>query len=447
MPKLSTTDHETEGRRGIAARLPPREHSATMRASSLILAAVIAAAACHSAAAECGMFDEIRCERDPTLSFCPCGSATPTPVAVPTPVTVPAPVPAPTAPIDPFCAARCARIPTPTTGCPCPGTPAPVAPTPTAVPTVVPSVAPMASTPTAVPTIAPTVAPVASLREPYPCPVIPNDVFAEVRLVDGLASFPGTCNQGRLEAKDSAGVWGSVCDAGFAQEGFGTKNAQVVCRQLGLPSAGAEWAGSGTTAETPGLEAPAFAISRRVSCLGNETRLSECRTLRGTDECKPVEIRCQDPYPPPPPSPPSPPSPPPSPPSPMPPPSPPPPPPASLTMQLRGTGFSSEGRLYMFQDGRWGTVCLTSSFDQFAARAACKQMGLSPSGAVAFGMAGEEGLYERTADLDAANIPIVMTWTFCKADLFLADLQYACDWNNYGAGTCGHKRDVWLKCN
>ena len=49
----------------------------------------------------------------------------------------------------------------------------------------------------------------------------------QIRLVDGATSI-----EGRLEFCTD-GVWGTVCD-----DNWNRQNAAVVCRQLGIPSAG-----------------------------------------------------------------------------------------------------------------------------------------------------------------------------------------------------------------
>lgn len=52
-----------------------------------------------------------------------------------------------------------------------------------------------------------------------------------VRLVDGETSY-----EGRVEVCHS-GQWGTICDL-YVGYSWGYQEAQVVCRQLGLPTAG-----------------------------------------------------------------------------------------------------------------------------------------------------------------------------------------------------------------
>ena len=58
-------------------------------------------------------------------------------------------------------------------------------------------------------------------------PVGPQCTENSIRLVDGSTPY-----EGRVEVCLS-GQWGTVCD-----DGWGDKEAKVVCRQLGYPTSG-----------------------------------------------------------------------------------------------------------------------------------------------------------------------------------------------------------------
>ena len=80
-----------------------------------------------------------------------------------------------------------------------------------------------------------------------------------VRLVDGDNPF-----EGRVEVLHD-GSWGTVCD-----DDWTLKEANVVCRQLGLDGASSAVEG-GVFGEGSGKIWMA-----RVKCFGNERRLSDC---------------------------------------------------------------------------------------------------------------------------------------------------------------------------
>ena len=96
------------------------------------------------------------------------------------------------------------------------------------------------------------------------------DRIYQVRLVDG-----NNLDQGRLEVYHN-GTWGSVCD-----DYWSTKDAQVVCREIGLPVAGARASYYGQFEEGVGE-----IWMDNVTCSGSENNLSECGHAGwGTHNC------------------------------------------------------------------------------------------------------------------------------------------------------------------
>ena len=94
----------------------------------------------------------------------------------------------------------------------------------------------------------------------------------QVRLVN---DYEGAINQGRVEVYHDD-QWGTVCD-----DGFTTENAQVVCRELGLPDTDALVAAYGLFG---------FGDARiwmdDVICNGSESNLSECaHRCWGSNNC------------------------------------------------------------------------------------------------------------------------------------------------------------------
>ena len=93
-----------------------------------------------------------------------------------------------------------------------------------------------------------------------PCPVF-------VRLVDGRTPY-----EGRVEVfyQDQ---WGTVCD-----DGWGIEEANVVCRQLGYPSASRVW----TNAHF-GQGSGSFAFTD-LNCAGNESSIEQCQHSGWSDQ-------------------------------------------------------------------------------------------------------------------------------------------------------------------
>jgi len=90
---------------------------------------------------------------------------------------------------------------------------------------------------------------------------VPNCfVEGEIRLVQGTTS-----REGRVEVC-LGGVWGTVCD-----NGWGTVDARVVCRQLGYPTLGARAFSYGYFGRGTGPIVMAY-----VRCSGRESHLANC---------------------------------------------------------------------------------------------------------------------------------------------------------------------------
>ncbi|XP_078665719.1 neurotrypsin-like [Branchiostoma floridae x Branchiostoma belcheri] len=94
--------------------------------------------------------------------------------------------------------------------------------------------------------------------------------FPGIRLVGG--SSP---NEGRVEVFHNNGQWGTVCD-----DEWGLKDAHVVCRQLGYPSA--------TEARTSAAfgQGSGKIWLDNVACRGNEKTITDCRHNGwGSEDC------------------------------------------------------------------------------------------------------------------------------------------------------------------
>ncbi|XP_019630260.1 PREDICTED: scavenger receptor cysteine-rich domain superfamily protein-like [Branchiostoma belcheri] len=130
----------------------------------------------------------------------------------------------------------------------------------------------------------------------------------DIRLVGGNSS-----NEGRVEVFHD-GQWGTVCD-----DGWGLEEAHVVCRQLGYPGATearvrAEFGqGSGQI------------WLDDVACDGSETTISDCGHggwgLHNCEHSEDAGAVCE------------------------------------RDIRLVGGNSSNEGRVEVFHDGQWGTVC------------------------------------------------------------------------------------------
>ncbi|KAJ8047464.1 Deleted in malignant brain tumors 1 protein [Holothuria leucospilota] len=151
----------------------------------------------------------------------------------------------------------------------------------------------------------------------------------EIRLINGLSS-----NKGRVEIFHD-GQWGTVCD-----DGWGDTDAAVVCRQLGFSGTAvafvSAWFGYGS--------GPIWL--NNVECTGSERTLRECLNQGwGTLSCSHSEdagVRCDD-YG------------------------------MDNDIRLRNGPSSNQGRVEVFHDGQWGTVCY-DGWNDTAAEVVCRQL-------------------------------------------------------------------------
>ncbi|PVD22132.1 hypothetical protein C0Q70_17937 [Pomacea canaliculata] len=212
-----------------------------------------------------------------------------------------------------------------------------------------------------------------------------------VRLVGG-----GNGQEGRVEISYN-GTWGTVCDDYWDHD-----DAVVICRMLGLPTnnvipRGGGYFISGTRPTKIWLD--------DLKCLGSETSIAQCPHAGwGQSNCLHSEdagVVCGGSVP-------------------------------MSPIRLVGGLTTHEGRVEIFYNNTWGTVC-DDFFGTEEATVVCRSLGFQTQGAVAFPRA-RYGAGTGTIWLDDVS---------CAGSEQYLDM---CAYRPWGHSNCAHREDVSVSC-
>eukprot|EP00057_Strongylocentrotus_purpuratus_P008416 XP_011662890.1 PREDICTED: deleted in malignant brain tumors 1 protein [Strongylocentrotus purpuratus] len=217
-------------------------------------------------------------------------------------------------------------------------------------------------------------------------PTLTNAQETNIRLVSG-----STIRVGRVEVLYN-GEWGTVCDSGWDMQ-----DARVVCRSLGFGQALEAVSGAGFGEGTGTI------VLDDVNCSGNEEDIFQCGNAElGISNCghgQDAGVRCAQ-FP-------------------------------SANIRLINGSNPTEGRVEVFYNGTWGTVC-DSYWDDYDAQVVCQSLGFAAFGVANFRATFGEG-----------TGPIWMTETKCKGDeMDLLDCPHTSP-PHY----CEHRYDAGVQCN
>ncbi|XP_030851451.1 deleted in malignant brain tumors 1 protein isoform X3 [Strongylocentrotus purpuratus] len=210
----------------------------------------------------------------------------------------------------------------------------------------------------------------------------------DVRLVGG-----STAAEGRVEIYYRSS-WGTVCDGTYT---WAREESQVVCQQLGY-SGNAE-----THAKAAFGQGTGTIWLDDVNCIGGETSLSSCTHRNwGTNNCSHAEdvgVRCQT---------------------------------SDVTdgsLRLAGGARTNEGRVEIYHNGQWGTVC-DDNWDTTDANIACRQLGYK----------GVDVLINGGSGLG----PIWLDEVTCLGSEFRLS---SCPHSGWGVNNCSHSEDAGMRCS
>ncbi|XP_029281880.1 deleted in malignant brain tumors 1 protein-like isoform X2 [Cottoperca gobio] len=201
-----------------------------------------------------------------------------------------------------------------------------------------------------------------------------------VRVVNGS----NRCN-GRVEVYQE-GNWKRVCSSDWDNE-----DANVVCREIncGTPS---------TQAKVPNFGEATGLDSIKPNCLGNESSISQCNFLKSSENCVDATIFCEN----------------------------------SKPIRLMNGTSQCSGRVEVYHNGQWGTIC-DDRWGMQEAVVACREMNCGAALAVKF-----KSFFGRGHDqvwLDDVD---------CTGhEKSLAD----CPHKNFGDHDCDHNEDAGLICS
>ncbi|XP_072024719.1 scavenger receptor cysteine-rich domain-containing protein DMBT1-like [Amphiura filiformis] len=213
-----------------------------------------------------------------------------------------------------------------------------------------------------------------------------------IRLVGGSSVF-----EGRVEVLYE-GEWGTICD-----DGWGIEEGQVVCRQLGYGPAitveGEAFFGAGTGP----------VLLDELQCTGTENTLMSCKSLGWKNhDCGHAEdsgVICDFPAA-----------------RPIPP---------LHGLRLVGGAVRTEGRVEIFHEGKWGSIC-DDGWDENEANVVCRQLGYP--GAVRV---------ESDSLFGHGSGDVWLDDVICDGtEAALAD----CNHNGWGIHDCTHREDAGVVC-
>ncbi|XP_071505116.1 scavenger receptor cysteine-rich domain superfamily protein-like [Diadema antillarum] len=214
------------------------------------------------------------------------------------------------------------------------------------------------------------------------CSVTDNE--GNLRLVDGLSD-----EEGRVEIYHDD-EWGTVCD-----DQWGYDEAKVVCSQLGFPGVDDSYVSFGSGTGTIHLD--------DVSCLGSESRLADC-THRGwgSNNCQHTEdvgVRCSYRN-------------------------------NEGNLRLVDGLSDEEGRVEIYHDDEWGTVC-DDQWGYDEAKVVCSQLGFP-------------GVDDSYVSFGSGTGTIHLDDVSCLgSESRLAD----CTHRGWGSNNCQHTEDVGVRCS
>uniref|UniRef100_A0A8B9J760 SRCR domain-containing protein n=1 Tax=Astyanax mexicanus TaxID=7994 RepID=A0A8B9J760_ASTMX len=208
-------------------------------------------------------------------------------------------------------------------------------------------------------------------------------VGLNVRLVGGTE----TCS-GRVEVYYK-GQWGTVCD-----DGWGLNEAYVVCRQMGCGGAvgahGSAYFGRGTGP----------ILLDNVNCFRSDSSITECRHNGfGRQNCnhgQDAGVTCSD-----------------------------------NVRLVNGMGFCN-GRVEIYHDGQWGTVC-GDNWDMKDAEVVCRQVGC-----------GRALSITHSAHFGEGNGPVLLDDVGCSGQ---ENNLLSCSHGGLGIANCSHSEDASVVCS
>ncbi|XP_078333514.1 uncharacterized protein LOC111100876 isoform X4 [Crassostrea virginica] len=221
----------------------------------------------------------------------------------------------------------------------------------------------------------------------------PTDVTAEttVRLVGGRNEY-----EGRIEVLHN-GIWGTVCD--FYHSYDVSRISDVVCRSLGLP-----WNTSETYCCAPYGQGSGQVWMASVDCEGSEARIEDCMHVGwGPTSCshqQDLSVSCL--------------------------------PDNNNTIRLVGGDSEYEGRLEVYHNGIWGTVC-DDQYTPNIADVVCRSLGLQRF--------SSEALCCAKYGQGSGNI--LLSRVKCLGDESKIE---DCMHRGWGVHNCGHKEDISIRC-